>query len=230
MAKQFITICRGGLPNLYIEVPSLCPHCGIPTYRKPISEAKYQYGDFFVQYFELMCCNKITCSLYEVLSEYHNGSQSEGKETKLVFSYPIANTIPVEVQKLKSISTNFVEIYSQAMKAQALGLSHLVGPALRKAIEFLVKDYLLMTNAMDEESLRNTSLRNCINTHLQNEDLIAVMNAAVLIGNDEVHWVKNFPDFDVQDMGSFANVAIAIMNSKAEILRAKNLREEAIKK
>lgn len=60
--------------------------------------------------------------------------------------------------------------------------------------------------------------------------LIAVMNAAVLIGNDEVHWVKNFPDFDVQDMESFANVAIAIMNSKAEILRAKNLREEAVKK
>lgn len=230
MANQFITITRSGNYNLYIEVASICPHCGIPTYRRPIPDTNYEYGRFFVQYFELMCCNKITCSLYEVLSEYHNGSQSQGKETKLVFSYPIAKAIPIEAQKLKSISPNFVEIYSQAMEAKALGLTHLVGPALRKAIEFLVKDYLLMTDAMDEESLEKTSLRNCINTHLHNEDLIAVMDGAVAIGNDEIHWRKSHPDYDAEDMESFANIAIAIMNSKAEILRAKELRGNSQKK
>ena len=223
MANQFITIRRSGNSDLYIEVPSICPHCGIATYRRPIPSINYGYGGFFIQFFELMCCNQITCSLYEVLNEYHNGNQSQGKETKLVFSYPIAKALPIEAQNLKSISPDFVEIYSQAMEAKALGLTHLVGPALRKAIEFLVKDYLLMIEAMGEESLEKTSLRNCINTHLNNEDLIAVMDGAVAIGNDEIHWT----DYDVEDMESFANIAIAIMNSKAEILRAKKLRENS---
>jgi hypothetical protein len=49
-------------------------------------------------------------------------------------------------QIIRGISPDYCEIYNQAHKAEQANLELVAGPGYRKALEFLIKDYLLRTH------------------------------------------------------------------------------------
>ena len=63
-----------------------------------------------------------------------------------------ANALPDE---LKAISQDFCDIYVEADKAEQLGLKLVCGPGYRKALEFLMKDYLTSQQTTEEEAKKN---------------------------------------------------------------------------
>lgn len=108
-----------------------------------------------------------------------------------------------------TLSPNFVQIYHQAAKAEFFGLEEIAGPGYRKALEFLVKDYLISIELGDQakkDEIAARGLHRCI-TDLNNGRLQAGANAAKLTGNDQSHYV-NIQGNDLGDLRRFIAITI----------------------
>jgi len=108
---------------------------------------------------------------------------------------------------IKGISPDFCAIYEQAQKAEQHGLELVAGPGYRKALEFLIKDYIISGFTEKDEALaakkdtvEKTQLGTCIATHIKNENIKGIAKRAAWLGNDETHYVRKWEDKDLQDL------------------------------
>jgi hypothetical protein len=109
------------------------------------------------------------------------------------------HTQPAELQK---ISPDFCAIYNQANKAERLGLLLISGPGYRKALEFLVKDYLTSLQTTDEakKEIANGTLMSVLKKYATDKRMLTTAERAAWLGNDETHYVRKWEDKDLQDM------------------------------
>lgn len=103
-------------------------------------------------------------------------------------------------EAIEEISPSFVKIYNQAAKAEANGLDEVAGVGYRKALEFLVKDYLIGTYPDEEDEVRKKYLGDCIKEHLKDEALRNCAQLAAWLGNDETHYERRWIDKDIEDL------------------------------
>jgi hypothetical protein len=123
----------------------------------------------------------------------------------------LKQTIPTEPKnysappELQQISRDFCEIYNQAQKAEQLGLLLVSGPGYRKALEFLVKDYLKLLQPTDEakKEVAKLALMPCITKYVTDARMKATAERATWLGNDETHYIRKWEDKDLQDMKKF---------------------------
>lgn len=101
---------------------------------------------------------------------------------------------------LEEISTEFVEIFSQVQEAEALGLDSLTGVGYRKALEFLIKDYLISKHPEAKEKISRQLLANCIKEYVTDPNIKDCADRAVWLGNDEAHYVRKWSDRDIEDL------------------------------
>lgn len=90
-------------------------------------------------------------------------------------------------ERINNISNDFYEVYKQSLYAKEIGLDKIYGMGLRKAMECLVKDFALYTNADTEEQIASKKLYNCIEDYIQDDEIKALANACRKIGNNETH-------------------------------------------
>ncbi len=119
---------------------------------------------------------------------------------------------------INTISQSFVSIYNEAYHAEQIGLNQICGVGFRKALEFLIKDYLI-SNETDEnriDSIKNMFLSNCIKDHVQNENIKNVANRAVWLGNDETHYVRIWKDKDVNNLKQLIELTVRWIENEVE--------------
>lgn len=90
--------------------------------------------------------------------------------------------------RIRSISPRFVKVYNQANQAEAEQLDEISGMGYRKALECLIKDYLISTGKYEKEKVVNTLLGTCINNMIENELVKKVAKKCAWIGNDFTHY------------------------------------------
>lgn len=100
-------------------------------------------------------------------------------------------------------------------------LQQLVGCGLRKALEFLVKDFAIKQNPEHEESIKSTLLGQCIRTHIDDPNTKACAERAAWLGNDETHYVRKWTDKDIQDLKRLVKLTVnwvenAVLTQKYE--------------
>jgi hypothetical protein len=110
---------------------------------------------------------------------------------------PVAPLIPQEVAK---VSPQFVEIFTQASKAEAFNLGAVAGVGYRKALEFLVKDYCVTKSPGKEDDVKKRPLAQVIEAYVDNENIKQCAKRAVWLGNDETHYVRTWIDKDIKDL------------------------------
>ena len=110
---------------------------------------------------------------------------------------PVAPSVPEEVAK---VSPQFVEIFTQASKAEAFGLEAVAGVGYRKALEFLVKDYCVTKSPDKEDDVKKRPLGQVIDVYVDNENIKQCAKRAVWLGNDETHYVRTWIEKDVRDL------------------------------
>ena len=110
---------------------------------------------------------------------------------------PVAPSIPDEVAK---VSPQFVEIFTQASKAEAFGLGEVAGVGYRKALEYLVKDYCVSKSPDKEDDVKKRPLGQVVDVYVDNENIKQCAKRAVWLGNDETHYVRTWVDKDVKDL------------------------------
>jgi hypothetical protein len=132
------------------------------------------------------------------------------------------NLIPVSnfPEKVSSVSPSFIEIYEQAMSAESSKLFHIAGMGYRKALEFLIKDYLCYKHPDDSTTIENMPLAQCIRTYIDERHLNASLLAAVWVGNDETHYRKKHADKDISNIKSFISSAVFFIVSELTAMEA----------
>lgn len=160
------------------------------------------------------CCPNYTCSCHFVLIQ-----NNERKFVKL-----LPNSIPSKKQFsgiISSISPSFASIYNQAYHAEQSNLDQICGVGYRKALEFLIKDYLISKEDNDtiKENIKKKFLNNCIQEDVQNENIKNVAKRAVWLGNDETHYIRKWADRDVNNLKQLIELTVRWIENEVETER-----------
>lgn len=109
-------------------------------------------------------------------------------------------------KNIETISPLFCLTFNQSIIAEENKLDQICGPGYRKALEFLVKDYLVgylyKEDAAKQEEVKKAFLANAIEKHIDQEKIKQCAKRAVWLGNDEVHYTRKWEDKDIHDLKS----------------------------
>lgn len=128
-------------------------------------------------------------------------------------TYIYDKTKPMELvdksfgKEIEEVSQDFIDIYNQSYHAEQNELDLISGIGYRKALEFLIKDYLVYTNAEQEEDILKKPLGQCINM-LDNSNIKEIARRASWLGNDEAHYTRKFADKDINDLKKLIEVTV----------------------
>ena len=187
-------------PNSSVDIdmlPNLCPICHVTIEPEPLgSQAATGFGWLEV-YFR--CTNKKCRRHFTALY------RSSGRRGNLI-GYDYERSVPTEPQSpefeeiVKTLSPDFVRVYSQAVAAEAYGLTDIAGPGFRKSLEYLVKDYAIHLNQESSEKIKSAPLAKVIEQYLTGDKVPVVSLRAAWIANDETHYQRKWLDKDLQDL------------------------------
>ena len=107
----------------------------------------------------------------------------------------------------------FVEIYNQSLAAETANLIQVAGVGYRKALETLVKDFIIEFYPDKKDKVLETSLANCIKHHIDDTDIQTLAEACKDLGNDETHYVKELK-YDLDSLKRLLDGLIFFINKK----------------
>ncbi|NSP42602.1 DUF4145 domain-containing protein [Enterococcus faecalis] len=199
------------LKDVVLEIPRICAHC------------KNTGEQLFINGVELPTKDSANtetllttaCQLCGKVSLHFFSDEWQGRNH--LYSIPsLTNTLDLETMNISSDIINkfpeFIKIIEQANKAEHDDLDQLAGMGYRKALEFLVTDFLLEypQEGASEDWLKNpkTSLSSKI-AKLPKERTKNLSKAISFIGNDETHYSKRHPEQDVTSIKMFLKALIS---------------------
>lgn len=204
----------------FIEKPTICPHCSVSIDAKILyaallsdpedEEESVVYALNFCSY-----CNKCFLSFHQ----YNDNSDV----FTFISSAPNAKSISNFSDNIANLSPKFVETYSDSLSAENSGLLSICGMGYRKALEFLVKDYIIHNNSNLASDIKKKPLAKCIVDHITDERLKKLATASAWIGNDETHYVRKHSNYDFKDLKIFINAFITYIDAELAVEKAEML-------
>ena len=192
--------------------PKTCPHCGLQI------NAEHRNASFYhrsiplitspMTYLEAVfqCpsqeCSRLFIALYEI------PPLETGGRFVLIKTIPATSHTRVFEAFVKDVSPSFCEIWNQAYQAEQAGLTQICGMGYRKAVEFLVKDYLVRQKPNEEKVILATFLSNCISKHIDDPRIKACATRAAWLGNDETHYLRKWEGKDVKDLKTLIDLTV----------------------
>lgn len=173
-------------------LPEKCPFCHSAISPKPFYGNNNGKGSLEI----FMVCPKSTCKKSFIGYYNHvNSSWKHNGETS------IGNLITSKFnESIQEISPSFVKIYNEAYSAEQQNLREICGVGYRKALEFLIKDYVILSNKEKEEKILKMPLGNCIKELVTDDKVKSVAKRAVWLGNDETHYVRKWETKNLEDL------------------------------
>lgn len=187
----------GNFTKVVINVPDTCPLCGTTIDAQFISD-RFTSGihagiPLYTSTFLCPACDRF----------FHIDENQHGE----YFVYPNKPDLDLDKNVIFSYP-QFAEIYQQSLQAQADGLDQICGMGFRKAVERLVKDYLIRKNPNNQNDILAEALGKSI-SRIDNPRIQALAKASTWLGNDQVHLLKKHPDYDVESMKMFIKALVA---------------------
>jgi hypothetical protein len=184
------------------KAPSDCPVCHVSIVAGDLAVG-FQYGDRAERVYQ---CPNTNCQVLFIAQYERQGPQQN--------QYSWRRSVPFEfeptphTETIKTISPDFCEIYGQAEKAEQHGLTLVAGPGYRKALEFLMKDYALLSHPAEKTSIEQMPLASCIATFIGSEQIKQIARRAAWLGNDETHYVRRWTDKDLDDLKKLISLTL----------------------
>lgn len=190
----------GGSSNLDIIFPDECPLCSHKI--SPV----YKYG--LNNPVELQCifmctnnkCRKVFISYYKQTPKGHELFDTKPKEIKKI-EYS---------ESINKMSPNFIKIYNEAYSAEQNKLAVICGGGYRKALEFLIKDYLIKktSDEVSKNEIEKEMLGICIDKRISDLNIKNVAKRATWLGNDEVHYLRKWENKDLEDLKKLIKLTV----------------------
>jgi hypothetical protein len=115
---------------------------------------------------------------------------------------------------IETLSPMFIAIYDQAIEAEAMNLDQLLGMGLRKALEFLITDYVISQHPMETEKIYKIFLGERINKYITDPRIKDCAKRAVWLGNDETHIIKKWEAMDIKDLKRLIRLTVNYIDSE----------------
>lgn len=177
-----------------VDNPSQCPHCHNGIEPRMISQSIDKGINYSVWKCTFRDCGNQFIAVHQVIG------QGKAKFSGFLDGQPIGPHWPDTIRNLKS---KFIETYNQALKAEYSSLDEIAGMGFRKAIEYLVKDYLIQRDSSLEGKIEDKLLASVIGENFnspQETDLKDLLQRATWLGNDMTHYLKYHENFDINDL------------------------------
>ena len=207
------TLAEGESDASIDSLPSECPIChahiypGIPLYSIFKDSRRKELESIF------QCKNTSCQSLF--IGYYKNlTSVVKDSDIKDMNKYIFMRCAPTTQKKIifsneiKDVSPIFVDIYSQSLEAETMNLDQLTGIGLRKALEFLIKDFAIMENPSEKTNIESTKLSACIDKYITDINVKECAKRATWLGNDETHYIRKWETKDINDLKKLINLTV----------------------
>lgn len=184
------------------DIPDICPLCHKHVAPKLLSTQVFSDSR---RARALYRCTSNNCE------EVFIGIYTQDVQTRM---FTLRGLAPRSAQKtafpdsVQNLSPTFIEIYDQAMDAESRGLAQLVGIGLRKALEFLIKDYCTSKKPNEKDAIQRLFLGNCIEQYVDDQNIKNCAKRAVWLGNDEAHYVRKWEDKDISDLKTLLRLTV----------------------
>lgn len=155
---------------------------------------------------------------------------------------PLSPTKVVRQENIAEVSPAYYNIKDDASAAEQYGLIHVAGPGYRKALEFLVKDYVTrddrerLSAAVDAgdleaqaaaqenvDAIEGRLLGAVIAESIADNDIREIAKRAAWIGNDETHYIRKWTEHDLQDLKNLVDLTEHFIDTRE---RARKYRAE----
>jgi len=211
--KSLVVQVEGGRSDsvLIDKNPDYCPVCHEKL--QPINKFAY-FNDKEVQVI-FLCPNDDCRQLF--VSYYKKQWIHASKFTEAFYfqrSLPwtfIEADIPKDIREF---SRMFVKILNEAQEAEHRGLCEICGAGYRRALEFLVKDYLINVLKLDHKLIEDAPLGLCIKDHIDDKRIKACARRAAKLGNDQTHYFQKWEDKDLSDLKILIELTVGWIHSE----------------
>ena len=207
------------LINIEVEEVGKCPCCGIatsPTFLKGFVISHPDLPHTIYAYTALYCTSCHTIYTARYISN------------RGISNFILESTFPKVAKNISfsdninQLSPTFVSLYNQASATGTnTEINGLAGIGYRKSLEYLIKDYLIKLKHKDKDSIIKMDLGNCVNK--LDSNLINIAKASIWIGNDETHYFRKNPEYDIEDLKLFINTLVHFIEIDFAIQNANSL-------
>ena len=120
---------------------------------------------------------------------------------------------------LKVLSPDFVNIFNSAHIIDNKWYKEIAWPWYRKAMEFLIKDYIISTLSDDSEKdkVSKMHIMDCLEKYIDNEELKSLSEKTFWLGNDQVHYYQKWEDKDINYLKEMIITAMNYIEMKLRI-------------
>lgn len=219
---------------LSLPIPKSCPICNklFGRVKKPIlsvnNAERREKGERFdvVAIYHCLNCNALFSVKYntkylEDKPNYNSDRIPEVSCSKMEVFPP--SKLTTFSDYINNLSPDFVKTYNQAEKATIEELDCIDGSAYRRALEFLVNDYIRSTKEERASDFEHLPLAQKIENHLCNEDIKTLAKKALWLGNDYTHTSNKHPEFTVQDMCNFILAIVSWLDFQQQVRIAESV-------
>ena len=208
-----------------VTVDDICPNCKKPTNPDLVNSSYFSLEEdktSLVLTLRCLGCKHFWTEEF-IATRYLINNYAENYEIEHIKVIPnLPSDIPIS-DDVEIVSPIGKQIYVQALKAEHEQLDHIAGIGYRKALEFFVKDFSIVTNPDDEEKITKMSLKQVIEKYIKDEDLKTFALASAYIGNDEGHYYRKNPDKGFIDLKNYLHGVIHYIEMKLNFLDAQEL-------
>lgn len=210
--------------DVTVEEVGVCPCCGIATSPTFIngyliaSQNNHIIPTAFIIFYCPNCQQLYIAKYYIPIGTGYNNTNV----------YPCA-VYPQSTNKAPNFSDNiiclspmFVSTYKEACYAETNeNTTGLAGLGYRKALEFLIKDYLINLKHQDQNTIMQLELGKCVDK--LDKDLQDIAKASVWLGNDETHYFKRNTGYSIHDLKLFIDYLVVEIEREYVKIKATNL-------
>lgn len=196
--KDYLDYCN----KLEVEKITECPMCNLRISPNMLGEVNAEY-----LYVLLQCpdCKELFIAKYR---KDYNSSYYAGYKGEFISIFPKKSKTIEIYEKISEISNMFLTIYNQSLSAEDNNLDQIAGIGYRKALEFLIKDYLKYRKPNEKEEIEKKLLGKCIEM-IDNVNIKKMAKGATWLGNDETHYVKKWENKDITDLKNLIDLTLA---------------------
>jgi hypothetical protein len=196
-----------------------CPHCSIKV--KP--EILFSCAEFYSEcdagqaYVLAYCpdCGERFFILYDLALDYADSYQDNiDPEQKLFIGRH--STFPISEQYapayIDRISKDFIRIYGEALHAEKAGLKDVCGAGYRRAVEFLIRDYLIGKEPDQAAVIKKLTFADCakkFEDHIKN-----VVEGISRLAADFVHYTRRYEDYSLEDLKEFISILVLMIQNE----------------
>lgn len=126
--------------------------------------------------------------------------------TSGTFVYTEEEEFPESIQK---ISPKFCIIYNQSRTAEANKLDEIDGVGYGRALEFLIKDYLISLDATKAEEIKKQHKLGPLINMVNDPKAKLIVSRAAWLRNDETHYERKWVNEDIQTLKALIKLIVS---------------------